>query len=187
MIRSIAYSRYFSTATPTHTGSTASPSVPTTCQYELESPEVCALITAETTSATAPLYSHLSCWRRSPADRRYFGTCAISQMRQLAPMPNTTTVSATSHAPEALAAELPLALTGTAYPATATKLPTDATTLSTAPAAMSVTATRRQRPRGSRPSGNSHSSNAMRNSQTGHASASATATRPSGSVPWCIP
>src|SRR5580692_5582235 len=130
MIRSIAYSRYFSTATPTHTGSTARPRVPTTCQYDEESPEVCALITAATTSATAPLYSHLSCWRRSPADLRYFGTCAISHTRQLAPMPTTSTYSATSHAPEALAAALPLALTGTACPATATKSPTDATTLS---------------------------------------------------------
>ena len=55
MIRSIAYSRYFSTATPTQTGSTASPSVPTTCQYDLELPENCALMTAETINATAPL------------------------------------------------------------------------------------------------------------------------------------
>ena len=54
-IRSIAYSRYFSTATPTQTGSTASPSVPTTCKYDEESPEVSALMTAETTSAAAPL------------------------------------------------------------------------------------------------------------------------------------
>jgi hypothetical protein len=46
--------RYFSTATPTQTGSTASPRVPTTCQYE-EPPEACALMTADTTSATAPL------------------------------------------------------------------------------------------------------------------------------------
>ena len=108
MIRSIAYSRYFSTATPTHTGRIASPSVPTTCQYDAESPEACALITAETTSATAPLYSHLSCWRRSPADRRYFGTCTISQTRQLARIPNTATLWTTAHTPEALAAKLPL-------------------------------------------------------------------------------
>ena len=55
MIRSIAYNRYFSTATPTQTGSTPSPSVPTTCQYDEESPEASALMSAETTSATAPL------------------------------------------------------------------------------------------------------------------------------------
>ena len=183
MIRSMAYSRYFSTATPTQTGSTPSPRVPTTCQYEVESLEASALIAAETTSATAPLYSHLSCWRRSPADLRYFGTCAISHTRQLAPMPITSTFSATSHNPEALAAKLPLALTGTACPATATRLPADATTLSTAPAAMSVTATGRHRPRGSRPSGNSHSNSGMRNSQTGHPTASVTATGPSGSIP----
>jgi hypothetical protein len=187
MIRSIAYNRYFSTATPTHTGSTPSPSVPATCQYDEESPEASALIAPETTSATAPLYSHLSCWRRSPADLRYFGTWAISHTRQPVPMPTTSTFSATSHHPEALAATLPLAFTGIACLATATKSPTDATTLSTEPAAMSVTATRRHRPCGSRPSGNSHSRSGMRNSQTGHPTASATATRPSGSVPWRIP
>jgi hypothetical protein len=70
MIRSIAYSRYFSTATPTHTGRMAIPSVPATCQYEVESLEASALMTAEITSVTAPVYSHLSCCLRSPAERR---------------------------------------------------------------------------------------------------------------------
>src|SRR5579862_9736365 len=108
MIRSIAYSRYFSTATPTHTGRIASPSVPATCQYELESLEASALIIAATTSATAPLYSHLSCWRRSPDDRRYFGTCTTSQTSQLATVPNTATAWITAHTPEGLPAKLPL-------------------------------------------------------------------------------
>ena len=44
-------------------------------------------------------------------------------------------------------------------------------------------ATRRQRPGGSHPSGNSQSRMVMRTSQTGQSARSATATPPSGSVP----
>jgi len=72
MIRSIAYSRYFSTATPMQTGSSAKPrGVMTPLDAWSKAVELSGVATARTTKATsmtAPLYSHLSCCRRSPAE-----------------------------------------------------------------------------------------------------------------------
>ena len=77
-MRSIAYSRYLSTATPMQAAKTAKPSGVirslTTKPMPRELPDASDPAATDATKTTAPLYSHLSCWRRSPADRRYRGT-----------------------------------------------------------------------------------------------------------------
>ena len=115
-----------------------------------------ALIT-ETTKIVAPEYSHLNCWRRSPADRRYLGTCTASQTSRLARTTTATAVWASPARPVALLARLPLASTLTLCPATAAAPPAAAATASSAPAVTRTRVTRRHRPCGSRPSGNTHS------------------------------
>ena len=53
------------------------------------------------------------------------------------------------------------------------------------PLANSSPPTRRQRPEGRSPSGNSHSSPAMKTIPIAHPGWNAIATRPRGSAPWC--
>ena len=81
------------------------------------------------------------------------------------------------------ALRLPLASTCTSCPATATIPGAKPTRPTSSPAATRATDTRRQRPGGSRPSGNTHSRIAMRTRNIGQSLPNTTATQPKGRVP----
>lgn len=91
MIRSMAYSRYFSTATAMHTCSTELPSSIVSLTSGPSDPKdspskdgTTAEATSTVTKTSAPLYSHLSCSRRSAPACRYLGTCSTTQPSRLA-------------------------------------------------------------------------------------------------------
>ena len=77
MMRSMAYSRYFSTAMAMQTSSTELPSSMVSLDRGPSDPKASpaaygtsAVARSAPTKTAAPLYSHLSCWRRSaPACR----------------------------------------------------------------------------------------------------------------------
>ena len=156
MMRSISYSRYFSTATPTQTGSTAKPTgtMPLlTARSKPKDPPETSTAHHETTKIAAPVYS-LSILTVLTSGPSVSGTCTASQTGRLARTPTATATWASPAAPVAWLARLPLASRRTECPATAAAPPAVAATASSAPAVTRTTATRRQRPCGSRPSGN---------------------------------
>jgi hypothetical protein len=136
----------------------------------------------------APLYSHLSCRRRSPLDLRYLGTCSASHTTQLMiraknPMFSTTTQISPKPAGWSMAAGLPLASTRSVGPAAAMAEGTNMSAPNRRPAVHSTPPSRRQRPVGRSPSGNSHSAPATRTRPPAQAGCSAMASLPSGRVP----
>ena len=72
MIRSMSYSRYFRIPTPMDTGSAAKPRISYLPEREALLPNEAM---TEIPQTAAPLVSHLSCWRRSPEDRRQLAIC----------------------------------------------------------------------------------------------------------------
>ena len=191
MMRSMAYRRYFSTAMAMQTSITelatsieslaSGPSDPNASPAAYGTTVVATSTLAKT---AAPLYSHLSCWRRSAPARRYRGTCRASQPSRLTMAAVDVTFPAMVQA-GLTGYRLPLASMCTSRPAAAVSPgPTVVAIPSSSPAVTRVTDTRCQRPAGSRPSGKSQSVIAISTLTSGPARNS-TATQPSGSVPWC--
>ncbi len=105
MIRSISYSRYFMIPMPSAIGSAATPAAstpPTTAARPVALLDWNRPNPRQTMKTAAPLYSHLSCRRRSPLDLRYLGTCTASHTTQLmsrAKNPMFSTITHTSPMP----------------------------------------------------------------------------------------
>src|SRR5580704_19037211 len=121
MIRSMSYSRYFKIATPTDTGSAATPTNTTSStavkagdDVDLSSVPTRAVTATATMHTAALLISHLSCWRRSPDARRQASTWLATNTSQ-----NTTSTGKTMPSNEPSHAEPPAA----AGPSTASRSP----------------------------------------------------------------
>ena len=84
--RSMSYNRYRRIAIPMDSGMAAKASAPSSHSAEL----VVNVTTTAAPNTTPPLASHLSCWRRSPEDRRQLAT-----WRPMAASHTTTRVTAT--------------------------------------------------------------------------------------------
>jgi hypothetical protein len=176
MIRSSSYRRYFSTATPMHTGSALLPmlvtawttgGIPQPGVRPIASGTANTLVSRQATKMAAPLYSHLSCWRRSPPAWRYLGTWTTSQASKLATVPAITSRLSTPGTGDTGLARSPSASTRTSCATTACRPWAEAPRAASTPAPMRTAAGRRHRPDGSVPSGNSQSRIATRTRNSG--------------------
>ncbi len=167
------------------TGRAAKPSVMISHSDEVTASEG----TPTAAKTTAPLSSHLSCCRRSPADRRQ-----VSTWRAMAPTHSTAT------APRYTGATAPSQAVLPAGCSTAASWPSGRTLMWWPAMTMTVTISKLSGPRaettrhvrvnqahlrdGSRPSGNSMITRAISGTATSSAGVSRSATWPSGRPEW---